>query len=351
MTGGALKMKAALIYAPGDIRIEDIKKPVIRDDEILVRVKACGICGTDLHYYRLGSPAMAKKPVIPGHEFSGEIVALGSDVEGVKAGDKIVGTGLRDCGECYWCRNEMGFCPNPKVPGEGLDGAIAEYVVVPKPMPGALVFPIPEDMDWNEAATIEPLSISCYAVEEAGIKEGEIVAVLGAGMIGLGIIQACKAAGASKVIVSEPSAMRRGLAKKLGADLTLNPLKTAPFEAVADFTSGRMAGVVFECSGSVTAFSQVSQMISVFGKVMQVGIFEQDLALSSDLAKLLFQFRNMTVRGCGGQRWDKALEHMQAGTIKTDDLVTHVFPLEKTKEAFETQLDSEKAIKVLIEMP
>ncbi len=344
-------MKAALIYAPADIRIEDIKDPAVHDDEILVRVRTCGICGTDLHYYRAGDPGMAKKPVIPGHEFSGEIVDKGSAVEGLKVGDKIVGTGLSDCGQCYWCRNEVGFCPNPKVPGEGLDGAIAEYVVVPNPMVGALVFQIPETMDWNEAATIEPMSISCYAVEEARIREGDIVAVLGAGMIGLGILQACKAAGASKVIVSEPSAFRRKVARKLGADLVLNPLETDLFEKIADFTSGQMAGVIFECSGSVAAFRQIPQVIGLFGKIMQVGIFEQNLELAPDLAKLMFQFRNITIRGCGGQRWDKALEHMQAGSIKTGDLVTHVFPFEETKDAFDTQLNSETAIKVLIEMP
>ncbi|MBW1900616.1 MAG: alcohol dehydrogenase catalytic domain-containing protein [Deltaproteobacteria bacterium] len=343
-------MKAALIYGPGDIRIEDIKDPTISDDEILVRVKTCGICGTDLHYYRAGDPT-TKKPIIPGHEFSGEIVEKGSAVEGLKVGDKIVGTGLRDCGECYWCRHEKGFCPNPKVPGEGLDGAIAEYVIVPKPMAGALVFQIPESMTWNEAATIEPISISCFAVEEARISEGDIVAVLGAGMIGLGIIQACKAAGAAKVIVSEPSAFRREMAQKLGADLVLNPLETDLFETVADFTTGQMAGVIFECSGSVAAFCQVPQVSGIFGKVMQVGIFEQNLELAPDLAKLMFQFRNITVRGCGGQRWDKALEHILAGTIKTNDLVTQIFPLEEVKEAFATQLNSEKAIKVLIEMP
>jgi len=343
-------MKAALIHASGDLRIEDIKTPEIQDDEILVRVKACGICGTDLHYYRAGPPEMPEKPIIPGHEFSGEIVETGSAVEGLKTGDKIVGTGLRDCGLCYWCRHKKGFCPNPRVPGEGLDGAMSEYVVVPKPMVNALVFHIPEGMDWNEAATVEPMSISCYAVEEALIKKGETVAIIGAGMIGLGIVQACKAAGGSKIIVSEPSSLRRETAKKLGADLVLNPLETDLFETIADFTSGQMAGVIFECSGSVSAFRQVPHVISPFGKIMQVGIFEQNIDLSPDLAKLMFQFRNTTIRGCGGQRWDKALEHMQAGSIKTGELVTHVFPFEKTKDAFETQLNSENAIKVLLEV-
>lgn len=344
-------MKAALIHTPGDIRIEDIPDPTIRDDEILVRVKACGICGTDIHLYKVGEPSMAKKPIIPGHEFSGEIVQMGSAIDGLKVGDRIVGTGLRDCGECYWCHHSLGFCPNPKVPGEGLDGAFAEYVIVPKPMLGALVLHIPEGMTWKEAATIEPMSVACYAVEEARIKEGETVLILGAGVIGLGILQACKVAGASKVIISEPSRMRREMASKLGADMVLNPMEVDPVEMVSEATSGHMATTIFECSGSPAAFRQAPLMIQPFGKIMQVGIYEQNLGLPSDLTKLMFQFRNITIRGCGGQRWDKALEHIQSGNIKTNDLITHVFPFEKVKEAFEIQSNSEEAIKVLLEMP
>ena len=344
-------MEAALIYSPGDIRIKDVRKPVIREDEMLVRVKACGICGTDLHYYRIGGPQTAGKPVIPGHEFSGEIVETGSAVKGLKTGDRIVGTGLRDCGECYWCQSEKGYCPNPKVPGEGLDGAMAEYVVVPRPMPDAMVFHIPEGMTWQDAAVIEPISISCFAVEEARIKVGEIAAVLGAGMIGLGIIQALRAAGASKIVVSEPSSFRRKKAEKLGADLVLDPIETDFFEAVADFTSGQMAGVVFECSGSVPAFQQILQVISPYGRIMQVGMFEKDLVLPPEFTKRMFQFRNVTLRGCGGQRWDKAIEHIQAGIIETQGLITHIFQLDAAKEAFETQMDAERSIKVLIEIP
>lgn len=344
-------MKAARIYAPGDLRIESVDRPTIQDNEILVRVKACGICGTDVHLYKMGTPSMAQKPVIPGHEFSGEIEEVGSSVTNLRTGDRIVGTGLRDCGVCYWCQNEKGFCPNPTVPGEGLDGAMAEYVVIPNPMLGALVFRIPEGMDWKEAAIIEPMSVSCYAVEQAHIREGETVVVLGAGVIGLGVLQACKTAGASKVIVSEPSKMRRELASKLGADVALNPIETDAAAMVAEVTSGHMATTIFECSGSLAAFLQAPLMIQPFGKIMQVGIYEKSLELPPDLTKLMFQFRNITIRGCGGQRWDKALEYIQSGAIKTNDLITHVFPFEKVKEAFEIQSNSEEAIKAVIEMP
>ena len=342
-------MRAAMIYGPRDIRLETVEDPGLQKDEILVMVKACGICGTDIHAYKTGGASASKKPIILGHEFSGEIVEVGAAVEGLSVGDKVVGTGYRNCGECYWCQQgQTDWCPNPALPGEGLDGAFAEYVVVPNPALGKMLFHIPEALNWEEAATIEPVSVACYAVRRARIQPNETVVVLGAGMIGQGIAQACRAMGAAKVIVSEPSAKRLAMARKLGADTAINPRETDPVEAVTEATSGEMANVVFECSGSPAAFRQAPHMLRAFGRIMQVGMFEQNLELSPDLMSLAFQFRNITLRGCGGQRWDMALELLQTGQVKTRDLITHEFPLDSAREAFDTQLNSDEAIKVLL---
>jgi len=338
-----------MIYGPRDIRLETVEDPGLRKDEILVKVKACGICGTDIHVYKTGGASASKKPIILGHEFSGEIVEVGAAVEGLRVGDKVVGTGYRNCGECYWCQQgQTDWCPNPALPGEGLDGAFAEYVVVPNPALGKMLFHIPEALSWEEAATIEPVSVACYAVRRARIQPNETVVVLGAGMIGQGIAQACRAMGAAKVIISEPSAKRLAMARKLGADTAINPRETDPVEAVTEATSGEMASVVFECSGSPVAFRQAPHMLRAFGRIMQVGMFEQDLELSPDLMSLMCQFRNITLRGCGGQRWDMALELLQTGQVKTRDLITHEFPLDSAREAFDTQLNSDEAIKVLL---
>lgn len=341
-------MKAAVVCGSRDVRLEKVETPSIQKDEILVKVQACGICGTDLHRYRTGDVSPSGKLIL-GHEFSGEIVEVGKAVNGVRVGDRIVGIGYRPCGKCHWCQQgQRERCPNPAVPGEGLDGAFAEYVVVPNPMPGKMLFQIPEDLSWEVAATIEPASVACFAVRRAGIQPKDTVVVLGAGMIGQCIAQGCKAVGTPKVIISEPSAMRRDTASSLGADTVLNPMETDPIEAVKEATSGEMADVVFECSGSPAAFRQGAQMLRPFGRMMQVGMFEKNLELPPPLMSLMFQFRNMTLRGCGGQRWDMALEMMQAGQIKTRDLITHQFPLDRAKEAFETQLNADEAIKVLL---
>ena len=324
-------MKAAVIHGPREIRLETVEDPSIRSDEILLKVKACGICGNDIHTYKTGITSPSPNSRILGHEFSGEIAELGSAVKGLKVGDRVLGTGRSSGG----------------IPGYGLDGAFAEYVVVPKPALGKTLFKIPEALSWEEAATVEPVSVACHAVETAKIQPNEVVVILGAGMIGQGVAQAAKAKGAAKVIVCEPSAKRLTMAEKLGADLALNPKEINPVDAVTEATSGKMADVVFECSGAPAAFRQALRMVRFFGRVMQVAVFEQNVELEPDLTSLI-TVRNLTLRGCAGQQWAMALDLVRLGQVKTRDLVTHVFTLNNAKDAFETQLNSDESIKVLI---
>ena len=341
-------MRAATIRGPRDIRLDIVRNPSIGKGEILVKVKACGICGTDVHTFKTGRSSTSQKPTVLGHEFSGEIAEVGESVTGLMVGDRIVGTGYRPCGKCYRCQQDQeDRCPSPLVPGEGLDGAFAEYVVVPNPALGKTVFHIPENLGWEEAATVEPVSVACFAVTRARIQPNETVVILGAGMIGQSIAQVCKTMGA-RVMVSEPSAMRLAMVKKLGADIAFNPGEVDLLETVTQATSGEMSSVVFECSGSPTAFRQAPLLTRPFGRILQVGMFEENLTLAPELLSLMFNFRNITLRGSGGQQWDMAVELMATGQVKTKDLITHQFPIDNIKEAFEAQLDSDKAIKVLI---
>jgi len=341
-------MKAALIYGPHDIRLETVETSTVQEDEILVKVKASGICGTDIHMYNTGR-AKSGMPVIPGHEFSGEIVDIGRPIDGLNVGDRVIGTGVRFCGQCHWCLQGLSNrCISPSVPGEGLDGSFAEYVIVPNPAPGQMLFPIPEGLGWEEAATVEPLSVSCHAVRRARIRPGEAVVVLGAGMIGQCVAQVCKAEGASKVIVSEPSSPRLAMAGKLGADAVINPRERDTIEAVTETTSGEMADVVFECSGSPAAFCQAPKMVRAFGRIIQVGIFEDSIELTPDIISLAFTYKNLTLRGSAGQQWDRAIELIRAGHVLIKDLITHRFPLDSVKEAFDTQANFEGAVKVVV---
>ncbi len=344
-------MKAAILCGPKDIYVADVDIPQPKADEILVRVKACGICGTDLHAYRTGvtSSASGKAMAILGHEFSGVVAEVGNAVGGIAVGDRVAGTGYRSCGRCHWCQHNQPLrCTAPLVPGEGLDGAFAEYVIVPNPMPGRMLFHLSDDIDWTAGATLEPLSVACFAVTRARIQPDDTVAVAGAGMIGQCIVQVCKTLGAT-VIVSELSKLRRKAATECGADVVVNPKEADLKDEVTAITSGEMADVAFECSGSPSAFKQAALLVRPFGRIIQVGMFEQKLEIEPELLSMMFAYRNVTIRGSGGQRWDMAMDLLKKGQFKTSKLVSHFFHLDGIAEAFETQLDSEKAVKVVVQ--
>lgn len=341
-------MKAAVIRGPSDIRVETVDTPSIRENEILVKVAACGICGSDLHMYKAGPTSIPQGRNIIGHEISGEVVEVGSAVKGVKVGSRVVGMGFYSCGECKACREgNVGECPSRGVPGYGLDGGFAEYVVVPNPIPGIMLFEMPERMGWEEAAAIEPMNVSCWAVEQAQIQPDQTVVILGAGVIGLGALQFTKLQGAAKVIVSEPSAKRLAMAKHLGADVVINPREADPVEVVKEVTSGKKADVVIECSGVPAAFYQGLNMLRRSGTMVQVAIYEQDLHLSPELMSQITT-GNLTIRGSGGSMWDKTFDLVSSGKIKTKDLVTHEFKLDDVKQAFETQINANESIKVVV---
>ena len=348
-------MKAAVICGPADVAVETVDTPTIRDNEILVKVVACGICGSDLHFYKAGPTAIPKGRTIIGHEFSGEVVEVGSAVQGVGLGSRVIGMGLQWCNECESCRQGMVMeCASFGATGYGLDGSLAEYVAIPNPMPGVTFFEIPDKMDWEEAAAIEPMTISGYAVDQAQIQPDSIVVVLGAGAIGLGVIQFAKLQGAATVIASEPSAKRLALAQNMGADETIDPRVTAPVEAVKKVTSGKMADVVFECSGNTNAFCQGLGMLRPGpgmlrkpGTMIQVALFERDVHISPELMEHLTT-GNLFIRGSSGAVWDKAFETVSQGKVNTKDLITHEFRLDEIKQAFEMQLNTEEAIKVIV---
>ncbi len=340
-------MKAAVIRGPEDIRVETVDTPTAKENEILVKVAACGICGTDLRSYKGGPDVIYKGRTIIGHEWSGEVVEIGSSVEGVKVGSRITGVGFSFCGKCEKCVQGIWWeCPEQGLPGHGMDGAMAEYIVVPNPMPGVLLFELPGKMTYEEAAVIEPMTISGWAVEEAHLQPDQVVVVLGAGPIGLAALQFAKLDGA-KVIISEPSAKRLAVAKKLGADLTVDPKSTNPVEEVRKFTSDSWADVVIECSGVPRVFYQGVEMLKRSGKVMQVANFGQGLNLSPEILEMMMK-KNLSVQVTGGVVWSKAFELAATGKINTKDLISHEFKLEDVKQAFETQLNAEESVKVIL---
>ena len=213
-------------------------------------------------------------------------------------------------------------------------------------MPGVLLFELPETMGFDEAAVVEPMTISGWAVEEAHLQPDQTVVVLGAGPIGLGAVQFAKLDGA-KVIVSEPSARRLAIARKLGADQTIDPLVTDPVKVVKELTSGKMADFVIECSGVPKVFYQGLEMLKRSGRVMQVANFGQGLNLPPEILELMMK-KNLSVQVTGGAVWSKAFELASTGKINTKDMISHVFPLDEAKQAFEMQMNAQESVKVLL---
>ena len=211
-------MKAAVLEAIKRITVKDIPAPVPKDDEVLIKVKACGMCGTDLKLYH--GQYTARVPVVPGHEYAGEIVELGKNVRNLKVGQRVVSDPNESCGKCYWCRNHQPcFCNDLAAYGVLRDGGFAEYCTASEKG----VYPIPESLDDESAAFAEPVSCVVHAMDRINYQSGETVAVIGGGPMGQIHLQFALHSGARKVILIEPEETRRQMAKKFGAQVVIDP--------------------------------------------------------------------------------------------------------------------------------
>jgi len=342
-------VKAAVYYGAGDIRIENVSEPAVEPDGIVIQVKACGICGSDLHIYKLGgameSELLMSSGLIMGHEFSGDVVEVGANVTDIKKGDRVIATGWKPCGECHWC--QMGqplLCRQIKIIGIGFPGAFAEYVSIPTATLDLNVFRLADEISYEVGATAEPLSVAVYAATTAEPVATDTVVVLGAGMIGQCVLQVFKAMGVAKVIVTETSKKRLELARAMGADMVINAAEEDPVERVNEATSEMGADIVVECAGVPATFHQAMEMVRRGGKIMQVGVYEEPIQWEP----ITLITKNIRLIGCLGGGFLQAIEFLGAGKVNTKPLISHEFPLDKAKEAFETQLKPDEAVKIVI---
>ncbi len=254
-------MKAAVWYNKGDIRIEDITTPSPGPDQVKVKIKTCGICGSDLHEYREGPFIIPSRPhpltnrqggpVILGHEFSGEVVELGKDVSRFAPGDRVVVNPLLYCGECPYCkRGHHIMCTKLGTVGFAADGAFAEYGV----FNAYSLLKLPNSVTDEMGAFVEPIAVAVHAVKRSRMGVGASVAVVGAGPIGLLVLQACLAAGAGQVFVVEPMAPRREVALETGATAVFDPTETDAGKEIGRLTDGLRADLAFDCVGSQSSF-------------------------------------------------------------------------------------------------
>jgi 2-desacetyl-2-hydroxyethyl bacteriochlorophyllide A dehydrogenase len=327
-------MKAAVYHGPRDIRVEDIDRPNIAKNEILVRVRACGICGSDMHMYRLGMFEVLGRPIasgrVMGHELSGEVMEVGSQVTDFHVGDRITGVGV---------------------------GGFAEYV--PVQVSERSPHPLPANVSFEEGATLEPLATSLHGVDLAQLAEDETVVILGAGIIGLGCIQVIRATVSCRLIVIDASAKRLEMANQLGADTTVNLTEVDPLEAVIELTGGAKpierfgvrggnADVVFDCAGAKLSPNQGLHMLKQLdGRLVLVALFEQQPEL--DFNQVVR--KQVAVRGSWawmGDDFRRAITLVQSGRVDRKPLISHEYALAEAPDAFATQDRPDAAIKVLL---
>jgi 2-desacetyl-2-hydroxyethyl bacteriochlorophyllide A dehydrogenase len=334
-------MKAAVLTQARKIETQEVAYPVLEPQGIIVKVKACGVCGSDLHVYK----SEGKEGTIFGHEFSGDVVEVGSQVKGIAAGMRVTAVGFRPCDECFWCRQGKGHrCSNMALLGYQFPGAMAEYVHVPFAALGRSVFPLPEEMTYEDGASVEPLSISYFSVNRAQPKESEAIAVIGLGVIGLYAIQVLKALGVAKILASGRRSSRLEAAAALGADVVIDAAKDDAVKAVMEATADMGVNTVIECAGQQTTFDQSVAMARGGGKIMLVGVYEEPLTWDP----LPVIGKNLSLIGCLGGNFPAAIDLLKTGKVTAKPLVTHSFPLEQAAQAFEAQLKDQRAIKVMI---
>jgi L-iditol 2-dehydrogenase len=328
-------MRGARLYGIRDLRLEFLPQPIPGPGQVLLKVAAVGICGSDVHYYLEGGigDQVISEPLVLGHEFSARLAELGDGVNGLTPGQLVAVEPAIPCGICESCRHgHPNLCPNVSFRGSpGVDGAYAEYIA----MPAENCFPLPEGFSAEEGVLLETLGIAIHSVDLAHLKPGQTIAVLGAGPIGLLTAAVARVAGASTVYMTEPLAYRRKFALDYAADVALNPKKTDVVAAILRLTNGRGVDVAFEAAGAPETPEQAAEVTRPGGKVVISGIPSSDtLTMKAGTVRR----KGLTIKLVRRMKhtYPRAIRLLQSGAVDVKPLITHIVPLECIAEAFET---------------
>jgi L-iditol 2-dehydrogenase len=340
----------ALIYTkPYCFEYSDFPDPVAGDDDVLIRVKACGICGSDVHGFT-GETGRRIPPLIMGHEAAGVVEETGKDVNGFERGDRVCFDSTVYCNRCEACRKGYyNRCESRQVLGVSVPafkrhGAFAEYVAVPS----WIVSKISDELSFVHAALLEPASIGTHAANRAPISTDDTVVVIGTGTIGLFILQACKLRGAAKVIAVDIDEFRLDLAKELGADRLVNPLKSDLKETVLKETEDRGADVALEAVGYAKTFADAVSVTKMGGYVVAVGNLEKKAEF--DLQQLVAKELTFTGSYASSGEFHDCIGLVTSGKINVEPLISDVLPLEEGPAAFDRLLQAEEnLLKIVLE--
>ncbi|OLO37886.1 zinc-binding alcohol dehydrogenase [Alkalihalophilus pseudofirmus] len=348
------KMKAAVLKGAKQLEIQMVEIPEIGPKDVLLKIKAVGICGSDMHSYREGLYSFPNQ--IMGHEFCGEVVEVGKDVTDISLGERATGFTVSYCGECYYCqKKDFRMCPQlfENFSGYGKPGAMAEYLRIENAQLDVNLFKVPDHLSDEVAATAEPLGTAIYTMLRTKPTKEDKVVIIGAGLIGNLITQVMKTVPVSKIIVTEVSKQRLETVKEMGADVVVDVTSTENLLAVIQehtgigkhhFGEGGMADIVIDAAAAPVTFNQSLDFVRSKGTVGLVGIPEKNPEVNS--ARIIH--KDIRVVGILGSIIPKGLEYLSKGLVKTEPLITHRFSLEQAVEAFETLETDPTAVKVMI---
>ncbi len=335
-------MKAAVLHAPHDLRIEDIPTPQPGDNQVRIAVQTVGICGGDLHFYT-GSHPYANYPRVHGHELAGRIDAVGKNVT-LPPGTRVVLEPLLPCGYCYPCSiGRYNCCDHLRVVGAHVDGAFAEYVVAD----ANYVHPVPDAIPNDHAATVEPYTIAAHGIDRAGVQPGEQVLVVGCGAIGLCLVDLLVSKKAI-VTAADLSPYRLELARRMGAARIVNTAETDLVETIQSSTNGGMP-VVFEATGVRAVMEMTERLVASAGRIVIIGLTNDPVTFTG----INFTKREMSVLGSRNSagNFPPVINAMAEGKLHPDVLITHRFPFEHITEAFKTAAaDNSTTGKIIIAM-
>ena len=341
-------MKAVVKYAhgKGNVELRDVPEPSPGPDEVMIEVKAAGICGSDIHIFDEDIKLPIRPPVIIGHEFSGVVAEVGSSVTKWKPGDRVTSeTSAHVCGECLPCRTgNYNVCAEKRLIGYWFNGAFAKYCVVPS----RLVHKLPDNVSFLAGALCEPLACCVNGViEKTRILPGDVVVIAGPGPIGLLSLQIAKSQGATVVLCGlSQDEKRLKLGEELGADLIINVEEEDPFQTVLKMTNGAGADVFLECSGSPNAVRMGFRLVRRMGQYTQLGLTGRSFSLDFDLVA----YKEIIVRGMLGQRWtswNRGLKMLSKGLVKTEPLISDVLPLSQWEIGFQ-KFRRKEGIKIIL---
>ncbi|MFT8313629.1 MAG: zinc-binding alcohol dehydrogenase family protein [Clostridium sp.] len=333
-------MKTVYLESPKNIRIKEVGEPVRKENEALIKVRALGICGSDIGAYR-GTNPLVSYPRIIGHEIAGEVLEIGNNSKGIKKGDRVIIDPYIYCGKCYPCSlGRTNCCEDLKVLGVHIDGGMTELFT----HPSELLVKVPDNIPWDQIPMAEPLTIALHAIHRTKVKEGEHVVINGAGAIGILIALSAIAYGAVPIVIDIVDE-RLEFAAKLGIKNIINTLTENAEERIRKITNGRMAEVVIEASGANSAIRNSIDYVSYAGRIALTGWPKKETSIPTDLITK----KELDIRGArtSAGEFEEALKLISDGTVDVKPIISKVVSIDEVPRAVEELSDHpEKYLKI-----